>query len=255
MAFTETVISLTGVALGTLAGVVQRRYRQRAVERNWRARDAVAEQSLRLLRQTCAQRLQAMVVEVASGASCPVNFDQVVGPELTVKGIEPFAEPPAWPRHALVAIQFNLDDRARLFVSPLKEVCVASDDRLQFTTLLPKHIAHSEARAAFRVGVSRDADMRAQIEHEGGVLDVQVADASTIGMGFRCRDDDLTRIAVGAPVRVRVASRGRVIVRAGTTRRAEGGSLGVAFALDGTAPAEQAEYAAFVRSLVQQEAA
>lgn len=162
-----------------------------------------------------------------------------------------------WMRHALVAVQFNVDGGARVFVSPLKEIARTSDQALELTTILPKFIAHNDVRAAFRVAIPPDKPLRAQLQHAHGELSSEVVDVSTVGIGLRCRLGDLQGLPVssGDAVRVTVSTPQTEVVRCGVVRRQQGSALGVAFALDEEATQEQETYLAFVRSLVDREAA
>lgn len=253
----ESMIVATGFAMGAAAGYGMRLHKARRWERRWaNVDDLAAERSRRVLHECCQQGLHAMIVNLGSGNTSPIRFRRLERDQVHCETTGDGGDQECWSKHALVAVQFNYDGRARMFVAPLTEATPGTDGATYLATALPRHIANNEARAAFRIDMAPDEQVAATLVHKERQLQVSVTDASTTGMGFACDAIDVDSIERGDLVEVKVSLAGKSIERTGVVRRAQGRSLGVAFpvVVGGDAPADQEAYFDLIRSLLEREA-
>lgn len=254
----ESMIVATGFAMGAAAGYGMRLHKARRWERRWANVDEIAaERSRRVLDECCRQGTHAMIVNLASGNTSPARFRRVERDQVHCETTGEGGDQECWSKHALVAVQFNYDGRARMFVAPLTEATPGTDGATYLATALPRHIADNEARAAFRIDMAPDEQVEAVLVHNEREIQVTVTDASTTGMGFACDATDIKSIGRGDILEVRVSLGGKSIARAGVARRIQGRSLGIAFpvVLGENVPAEQEAYFELIRSLLDREAA
>lgn len=254
----ESMIVATGFAMGAAAGYGMRLHRARRWEQRWSNVDEMAaKRSRQVLRECCDLGTHAMVVDLASGNTSPARFCSVARDAVHCETTGEGGDQECWSKHALVAVQFNFEGRARMFVAPLLEATPGTNGATYLAAAVPRHIAHNEARAAFRIDMAPDEQVEAALTHKGRTLQATVVDASTTGMGFKGDLATMRSLRRGDVVVVTVTLAGATIERSGVVRRVQGRQLGVAFpvVLGAQVPDDQAAYFDLIRSLLDREAA
>lgn len=256
--FAELIIVLTGLTFGAFAGFGMRLHQAKARERRrLSGAELAAQRSRQLLGDCCDADSPGIMVDLASGNTSPVRFTGIQTESVSFETTGSGGDQECWSKRALVAVQFNLDGRARVFVAPIAEATPGTGGSTYITTSLPRYIADSEARAAFRVNMEEDEVVEAVLLHEARDFPGRLSDVSTTGMGILCKPEDLDGIEVGDDVEVQLELAGKPIQRTGIVRRVQGRLLGLSFPVitGDKVPKEQEEYFDLIRALLDREAA
>ncbi|MDD9943644.1 MAG: PilZ domain-containing protein [Myxococcales bacterium] len=254
----EIIIALIGVLSGAVAGHRTRQSKsQPDTGRPLGEADLAAKRSKAMLASSVKQAGPAMLMDTATGNASPARFisidDDTVSFETTGDG----GDQECWSKDALVAVHFNLEARARIFVAPIADVTLGTSGSAYLQVALPRYIGEGETRAAFRVAIGEDADVEVTVLHGQRDFAARATDASTTGVGLVCDRDDLEGVKVGDEVEVMLRLESEMVQRTGTVRRVQGMQLGLSFPVssDEDVPGEQQTYFDLIRTLIDREAA
>lgn len=254
---------VAGVAAlaGGIGGRAVRRANDAVLAKRYRPSAAQVEQtrSTHMLAGRCEVHAPGAIIDPGSGHAVAFRFLEVDEVRLRVALIGALPEDSGLAVHAVAAVQFNVEGRARMFIAPILHVAEAEGEDGGETYIdipTPTHVADGETRGAFRVKISPDVPVEAVVLHGATDFSASVTDLSTTGVGLMFPEGAAPEVELGEEVELLLAIDGLEVQRTAIVRRMVDGACGLSLnASEGEeAAADECAYADLIRKLIDHEA-